>query len=62
MALVASSSAEGGRLVGGGERQCGGRPICLSKVAALGFFFCEDGDLPKTGPLCLEFAGSGGIR
>jgi hypothetical protein len=28
----------------------GGHPFFLIKVYVIGFFFCEDGDLPKAGP------------
>jgi hypothetical protein len=50
MAMVASSSIGGGRLVGCSGRRRGGRLICLIKVAVLGFFFCKDGDLPEACP------------
>jgi hypothetical protein len=33
-----------------GKRWRGGLPICLIKVADLGFLLCEDGDLSKAGP------------
>jgi hypothetical protein len=44
---IATSSAGGGRPAGG---DVGGLPICLIKVAVLGFLLCEDGDLPEAGP------------
>jgi hypothetical protein len=40
-----------------GGRQLGGLPIFLIKVSDLGFFVCEDRDLPEAGPHCFGRSG-----